>query len=1422
MSAALPKRALGKSKFSMYLRTLCDRELYLSLFSNNPGELAAAQIPAPLKSRPGVQLITTSGREFEYEQYDILINALPGKVIHNKNGRANIDLSAALKSATAPALILQPEIEPETFRDVALANIGVATGDLPYIPRLAGLRPDVLLVLKAGTSQFEILPDGSRKAVASTDPRLPICVIDLKNITEANASYSAEVCLYAVFLSNWLASQGKAHADRYFVSDLVYLWRHVELPRFTKIIPTKDGGDHDKRLSALLADLEDGLVSYLIYMPSVRKFFVEDVPRVVRMGDEKGWHAVPYHVNPRCGSCDWLGNNSWLSPDDKKVFDAHPDHYCFHNAEVTDHLSKMAMLSRGAARVLATDGHDKVASIVGMSPTTPTLRKHSLLKKDRAQIGARAHAVTHGATSVDQVSKVGGLARDQDAEYDIIVNFDAGSGFLTGIALRGVLFAPFGQKFPGKDGEPPQSLLALGERDFVVPKDNLQAEWAVLQAFIDQLGDWIDQANKQYAAFNQTKVRTQICFWEARQYEELCNAFGRHLLSILDLPGKTQRALAWLFPAEQLLEREGQVAPAIVFINDVVNGSVRVPQKFALTLLGTAEHYHHDRLTPRTVDRYYLEPLGNAIPRERIFEIWKSPTGTVRSGGKIITVVEAMQRYGRVLRAHAWALASITARLRDDLKSCLDGNAPALLTSIPSGLSSVAHDSKLWDQWAKVSAAVDDTEARMDLIARAEWLEASYKAIVLEKMQKNLGGHRYEFRVSEDSTEAKIEEGDGYCTVGIVSWPGFPIQTGAKLGLTVPPADANRLYAPMHKVIAAQLESFDRVNRTAVVTFRASWHGVQSVFDAVMNSGVLPVGAEPIYLLETLPYDDSEITRDVLRQIGNPKCATTAAEALEAMGKSAAKKISQGQDPDTPIARVLWRAMDLAGTAVRNGAQIAAIEASAKNANPNELNASQLAAVRNCARDQLSIVWGPPGTGKTDTLVAYVQAVVKEGAQRNILITGPNYRTVEELAGRLAANLDGAGLPCDFYWLYSKSRTPKALPATGAHLNLKSFSLATGAPEIDELVASLGNGQRTTIVATTAHLTERIGKYVYNDDDALIRPIFDLTVLDESSQIPVTLALRPFCGLKPTGQVIVAGDHLQMPPIHSLDPPAGAEYLVDSIQTYLIKRFGIERQELLINYRSNQDLVDYAKTLGYPPGLSAFNPKKDLQCVRPIADVVKTLPSGLPVTDAYGMLLEPQRRVTALIHEDALSSQANAIEAGLVAGIAYCVRHAMASTLDTGAGGAKPAFTDDEFFETGIGIVTPHKAQKALVLKELMRLFPNAKPEKVFEAVDTVERFQGGERQTIIVSFGVGDTDIIEGEEAFLLQMERTNVAVSRAMAKYIMLMPKSLAYHLPTDQDAAETAIAIKSYVEEFCGKKQKTEIDFGGVKRDAEVRWR
>lgn len=1413
MSTILPKRMVSKSKFSMFMRTLCDRELYLSLFSNNPSALDAVGIPVPLKARPGVQLITSSGRDFEYEQFDLLINALPSYVIHKSAGRTGIDLNEALAEASCPSLILQPEFEPEEFRDVALSALGVPAASFKLIPQLSGLRPDILFVDTRQDTDYEILPDGSRLLVAADDPRTPLSVIDLKNITEANASYSAEVCMYAIFLANWLHSKGSGFKDRYFISDRVFLWRHTEMPGFTEIMKKKDGGEVLARLQALRKDLDDGIVNYLVYMPSVRKFFVEDLPRVVTIGDGQGWSALDYHVNPKCGSCDWLGNRSWLSPDDQVFFDKDPTNYCFQSAESSDHLSKMPTLSKGATRVLKDGGHPQVAKLVGIQSNATVLRGHTLLKKDRDQIGSRAESIATGKVTVDRASKVGGLAKYLGAEFDIVVNFDPGSGFLTGVALRGALFAPFGKKFQTEDGEG-QSIRPLGEAAFVVSKDNAVAEWAALNSFIERLATWIDDAKKVFDDHGMGTLRTQICFWELRQYTELCNAFGRHLLDILQLSGRSQRALAWIFPAEELMEKAEQICPNIVFIKDIVIASVRLPQRFAVTLIGTAEAYHHERLTPRRIDSYYVEPLGNGIPRERIFEIWKSPTGTVRMFGKPVSVFEAVERYGATLKAHAWAMSSITARLRMDLKDCISGNAPELSMSIPSGLTGVAYDSKLWDRWASVSAAVGKTEGLQTLIARPEWLEASYQAVILEAVTTDLGGNRYEFAVSADSTEAKIEEGD-LCTIGVVSHPGFPLKNARTLGVGLDD------YTQMHRVISAKVERFDRAAARITVRLEPSWAKVAPAFQAVMDSGLVPIGSEPIYLLPTMPFDDYAQTKEVLVEIGDPSVASPSAEAKLAMGIGAAKKIPKGTGADSPVARVLWQGDAVASAFVRTDDQVDSLAVFATSANTHTLNESQVKAVRFCAKRQLSIIWGPPGTGKTDTLVAMLHAMVREGTPRKILITGPNYRTVEELSGRLLSNLEAdAAAAGDFFWLYSKSRTPKDVTSSNPNFAATAATLDFGAG-LEDIQTSIGDPQRTTIISTTAHMVLRLTKSV-GQSGAALDELFDVIVLDESSQIPMTLAIKPLAAMKAGAQVIVAGDHMQMPPIQNLDPPKGAEYLVDSIQSYLIKRFQIPQQPLLVNYRSNQDLVDYARSLGYPPQLAAAAPKKDLSVLSPLDGIVTMLPAALPQSEAYAELLRPERRVTALIHDDPTSSQANDLEAGLVAGLAFIARHAMAKDLDTGGGTSGEGFTDQTFFQSGIGIVTPHKAQKALVVRKLTELFPLADPELVFSAVDTVERFQGGERNLIIVSYGVGDTDIIEGEEQFLLQLERTNVAVSRAKAKCVVLMPKSLAYHLPTDQKAAETSVAIKSYLEEFCSQRMAVNIqDDAGVVRAAEIRW-
>jgi len=106
--------------------------------------------------------------------------------------------------------------------------------------------------------------------------------------------------------------------------------------------------------------------------------------------------------------------------------------------------------------------------------------------------------------------------------------------------------------------------------------------------------------------------------------------------------------------------------------------------------------------------------------------------------------------------------------------------------------------------------------------------------------------------------------------------------------------------------------------------------------------------------------------------------------------------------------------------------------------------------------------------------------------------------------------------------------------------------------------------------------------------------------------------------------------------------------------------------------------------------------------------------------------------------------------------------------------------------------------------------------------VDTVERFQGGQRDPIIISFGVGDPDLIADEEGFLLQLERTNVAISRARAKCLVLISEDLAYHLPSDRETIQTSKAVKAYVSDFCRQTSEADVTAAsGPNRLLTIRW-
>jgi superfamily I DNA and/or RNA helicase len=154
-------------------------------------------------------------------------------------------------------------------------------------------------------------------------------------------------------------------------------------------------------------------------------------------------------------------------------------------------------------------------------------------------------------------------------------------------------------------------------------------------------------------------------------------------------------------------------------------------------------------------------------------------------------------------------------------------------------------------------------------------------------------------------------------------------------------------------------------------------------------------------------------------------------------------------------------------------------------------------------------------------------------------------------------------------------------------------------------------------------------------------------------------------------------------------------------------------------------------------------------------------------------------------------------------------------------------YSCDDFWRYGVGVVTPHRAQQALVVSGLQRVFgPTVPPSTIRESVDTVERFQGQQRDVMIATFALGDPDAISDEDEFLLSLNRFNVMASRARAKLIVFVSRQVVDHLSADPDVLRGSALLKTFVETFCSNHRPMTLGSitpsGPRSVEGEFRWR
>lgn len=416
-----------------------------------------------------------------------------------------------------------------------------------------------------------------------------------------------------------------------------------------------------------------------------------------------------------------------------------------------------------------------------------------------------------------------------------------------------------------------------------------------------------------------------------------------------------------------------------------------------------------------------------------------------------------------------------------------------------------------------------------------------------------------------------------------------------------------------------------------------------------------------------------------------------------------------------------------------------------------ELNDSQWTAVENALQaNDVAVIHGPPGTGKTVTLSHLIAALVKRGEK--VLACAPSNLAVDNLMLRLLAcgvKAVRLGHPArvsealhdgtlDYLArshadaklaeklireaqakLRSAGRYTRARPAPGERAALRD--------EARGLFDDAQRLQRQTLDQILSGAEVLCTTLTGIDDDLLAGRRFGTVVIDEACQ-----AVEPACWipLSRADRVILAGDHCQLPPT-ILSQEAAAEGYAESMQERIVRQVPPAARLLARQYRMHSTIMDFSSQEFYDCQLEADAAvaEHDLQPL--LNDAVYLDPKPWQFFDTAGADFQE-------MEDEASSSRVNDAEARFVA-------KKVAQLIEAGI---KPQ---------AISVISPYAAQVQL----LRSLLP-----KGVEA-DTVDGFQGRENEAVIISLVRSNTS---GEIGFLLDTRRMNVALTRARRKLIVV----------------------------------------------------
>ncbi len=166
-------------------------------------------------------------------------------------------------------------------------------------------------------------------------------------------------------------------------------------------------------------------------------------------------------------------------------------------------------------------------------------------------------------------------------------------------------------------------------------------------------------------------------------------------------------------------------------------------------------------------------------------------------------------------------------------------------------------------------------------------------------------------------------------------------------------------------------------------------------------------------------------------------------------------------------------------------------------------------------------------------------------------------------------------------------------------------------------------------------------------------------------------------------------------------------------------------------------------------------------------------------------VLAPEHPLVVVVHDEEESQLSNPFERDLI--------RPVLETLS-----AWPYELDPR---EGLGVVVPHRAQRAAFqeMSSLVRRHPETVA-VVLSAADTVERFQGGEREVIVVSATESDPQYLLAAGEFLLEPRRLTVALSRAKRKMVLVASRSVFNYFSAEEEVFVNSQLWKSLLRRTC----------------------